>query len=90
MYNRRDRLIQRMVTVMRLNENAGKEAQEINLKTYDEAERMLEELEANIKRCEKAFKLFDDLADRRLALAAPPKEVAAPTMDVAAPCTEVT
>ncbi|KAG9319045.1 hypothetical protein KVV02_002464, partial [Mortierella alpina] len=90
MYNRRDRLIQRMVTVMRLNENAGKEAQEINLKTYDEAERMLEELEANIKRCEKAFKLFDDLAERRLALAASPKEVAAPTVDVAAPCTEVT
>ncbi|KAF9938727.1 hypothetical protein BGZ70_006507, partial [Mortierella alpina] len=32
MYNRRDRLIKRMVSVMRLNETAKKEAQEVNLR----------------------------------------------------------
>ena len=56
MYNRRDKLVKRMVSAMRFHARAGKEVQEANIKSYDEAQKKLEELEANIERCEKAFR----------------------------------
>ncbi|KAF9274298.1 hypothetical protein BGZ68_000786, partial [Mortierella alpina] len=88
MYKRRERLVQRMVSAMRFHAIAGKEAQEANIKAYDEAQRLLEDLERQIERCEKAFRMLASLPGKRLsleALAAPVKEVVEPTPAIAIP-----
>ncbi|KAF9572896.1 hypothetical protein EC968_009201, partial [Mortierella alpina] len=87
MYNRRDRLVQRMVSAMRFHATAKEEVQEANIKAYDEAQKMLEKLEANITRCENVFKMLAN-PGQRLSLGSdtvPPKEVASPTREITAP-----
>ncbi|KAF9952259.1 hypothetical protein BGZ70_000667 [Mortierella alpina] len=70
-----------------VNETAKKEAQEVNLRVYDEADRELQQLKSNIERCERAFRLSAIIAGRRLLLenlSAPPNEIAAPSNGVVA------
>ncbi|KAF9939817.1 hypothetical protein BGZ70_006403, partial [Mortierella alpina] len=56
---------------MRLQSLPGRTAKASNLAVYEEAQRLLDELEPQIARCEKAFKLFDNLLKHQTSLEVP-------------------
>ncbi|KAF9970911.1 hypothetical protein BGZ75_002081, partial [Mortierella antarctica] len=68
MYAKRERLLHRMANALRLQLLPGHTAKAANTKTYEEAQHLLDELESQIKQCERVFGRLVDLPGQRLSL----------------------